>query len=212
MFRYPSSTAFVIIAAWAFLATAVLYVPTAVAQQGSGADVAAKSDAQTDQPTPVTPTPIPSDKGTAVGDDATEKAAAAALKQRAGEKNGGLARGRALLLGMSLQESPTGHVKVVEVAAASPAYDAGVHEGDEILSYQGFSADSYRKWIDGMHRLTDEQPADSRIAMVVQRDGKRMSLALRVPVRTVGTPGSKSLPQLGNAPGLPAAEAAATSP
>jgi hypothetical protein len=198
MFRSPSWPAFVIVAACASLATVFVNVPV-FAQKGGAADVAAKSDAQTDQPSPVTSTTAPADKGTAVSDDASDKAAAAALKQRAGEKNGTAPRGKALLLGMSLQESPTGHVKVVEVAAASPAYDAGVHEGDEILSYQGFSADSYRKWIDGMHRLTDESPADSRIAMVVQREGKRMSLAIRVPERAVRTPESKVLPQFGTA-------------
>jgi hypothetical protein len=122
-------------------------------------------------------------------DDAAQRAAetltpaerAAALKRRAGEQVAGQPRGRANVLGMSLQEAGRGRVQVVDVAAASPAFDAGVRKGDEIVSFDGFRGESYRDWIDGMGRLVTDTPDGETIAIELLRGGKRVAARIRAP-------------------------------
>lgn len=105
---------------------------------------------------------------------------------RAGEQIGENPRGRALVLGMHLQELKPGSVNVVEVATASPAYDAGIKEGDEIVSFAGFRGDSYRKWIEGISRLTTDAKESSRLPVVLMRSGKQIDAQIRVPESSVG--------------------------
>lgn len=193
MFRYRSQ-ALVITVTCASLTTVFSLGRTAYSVTDDGS-IAAKSDAQFENPATAITTPTVPEKGTAVSDDAATGKAADALQRRAGEQIGNEPKGRALALGMYLQEADSGRVRVVEVGPATPAFDAGMHEGDEILSYHGFSADSYRKWIDGIRKLTTDAPADSRIPVVVSRDGKRMALQIRVPMRTVRTEASRALAQ-----------------
>lgn len=109
------------------------------------------------------------------------------LKRRAGERVGSDPRGRALILGMAVQESPNGGVKVVEVAAASPAFEAGVQSGDEILSFAEFTGDSYRKWIDGIRRLATDAPDNSMLPVAVLRRGERLESQIRIPESTATT-------------------------
>lgn len=103
------------------------------------------------------------------------------LKRRGGEQVGDRPRGSSIVLGMHLQESDGAGVKVVKVATASPAYDAGLQDGDELLSFQGFNAKSYREWMDGIQRLTKDAPEKSIIPVVVSREGKTVALKIRVP-------------------------------
>lgn len=167
---------------------------------------AAQSDANTKNPAQRLTTPAVPSKASADDDEraSSDAKAAAALKRRAGEKSAADHRGEALVLGMSLQEGPRESVKVVEVAPTSPAFDAGVRAGDQLLSYQGFRADSYRKWIDGIHRLTADTMAGAKIPVEVLRDGKRVVLGIRVPDRQVRFPAPKVLPQAGTPLGAPA--------
>ena len=106
---------------------------------------------------------------------------AAALKRRAGERVGGRPSGRANVLGMSLQEGERGRVQIVDVAAASPAFDAGVQKGDVIVSFAGFQGESYRDWIDGMRRLVTDTPDGETIAVDLLRGGKRVAATIRAP-------------------------------
>ncbi len=177
MFRYRPPRALVIVVSCASLTIGISLVRATHAEEN--VRVAAESDSKAAKPkSPVTLPRLPaSEKGTAVSDADAKHA----LRLRAGEQVGDDAKGRALILGMALQEADNGRVKVVDVRAATPAFDAGVHKGDEFLSYQGFSADSYRKWIDGMRRLTTDAPAGSTIPMVVLRGGKKMALRIRLP-------------------------------
>ena len=103
------------------------------------------------------------------------------LKRRPGERIGQDPRGRSQVLGMFLQEIGKGGVKVVEVGAASPAFDAGVREGDELVAFDGFQASTYRKWIDGMRKLATAAPDNSMLPVVVMRNGARFATEIRVP-------------------------------
>jgi hypothetical protein len=128
-------------------------------------------------------------------DAAKQDAAAEKLKLRAGERVGNGARGSAMVLGMSLQEGTHERVKVVEVAMNSPAFDAGVMKGDEILAFQGFRGESYPKWIDGIRRLTVDTGAGLKIPVVIARDGKQVTIRIEVPERTVRPSTPRALAQ-----------------
>jgi hypothetical protein len=65
----------------------------------------------------------------------------------------------------------------------SPAFDAGVMKGDEILTFQGFRGETYRKWIDGIRRLTTDTASGLKIPVIVGRDGKQMTVQIEVPPR-----------------------------
>lgn len=105
-----------------------------------------------------------------------------ALKRRAGEKVGGEPRGRAVVLGMHIQEADNERAKVVEVAPASAAFDAGIRKGDEIVSFDGFKATKYREWIDGMQRLATDAPDGDALPIVIVRGDKRLNLRVRMPI------------------------------
>jgi hypothetical protein len=106
---------------------------------------------------------------------------AAALERRAGEQGPSGPRGKAVVLGMHIQEGVDNRVKVVEVSAASPAFDAGVRAGDEIVSVDGFHAKTYREWIDGVRRMVGDTPDGETIAVELLRKGKRVGVQIRAP-------------------------------
>ncbi len=114
-------------------------------------------------------------------DDQTRAERSKALQRRAGEQIADEPRGRAVVLGMYVQEADSRRMKVVEVGAASPAFDAGIRKGDEIVSFDGFTADSYRKWIDGIRKLMNDAPEGDTMAIQLIRDGKQINLRLRKP-------------------------------
>src|SRR6476646_12048817 len=152
MLRQPQTPAFLFAIACSCLAAFILPAHTAFATDDGS--IAAKSDAQLENPAHKVATPSvpePGDAGSgAVATKAEQKENARELNRRPGEQNAEGQEGKSGVLGMYLQEAPNGGLRVVEVGAGTPAFDAGLHEGDQILSYQGFSADNYRKWIDGI--------------------------------------------------------------
>jgi hypothetical protein len=109
-----------------------------------------------------------------------------ALKRRAGEKTLRGPQGQAVVLGMHIQEADNERAVVIDVAPSSAAFDSGIRKGDEIISFDGFRADSYRDWIDGMRRLTRDVPDGKSLPIVINRDGKRLDLRVRVPVAVAG--------------------------
>jgi hypothetical protein len=128
---------------------------------------------------------------------------AAALKRRAGEQVAGDPRGAAIVLGMHLQEGDRELAKVVEVAPASPAFDAGVREGDVIVAFDGFRGKSYRDWVDGIRKLVTDTPDGATMSVDVMRGGKRVNVSIRAPeakaddIRRAG-PLGRSLANRGN--------------
>src|SRR5262249_36637425 len=134
----------------------------------------------TDKSTPAPDANTQTDNAKPIGktgdqDSAKQAADAAKLKLRAGERIGSTPSGKAQVFGMSLQEGTHGRVKVVDVAMNSPAFDAGVLKGDEIIAFQGFRGDSYREWIDGIRRLATDTGAGLKIPVVVARNGKQVT-------------------------------------
>jgi hypothetical protein len=113
---------------------------------------------------------------------------AEALERRAGEEVADDPTSRAIILGMHVQEGDTGRVKVVDVAAASPAFDAGVREGDEIVSFDGLKAKSYREWIDGIRKLVTDTPDGEVVTVDVMRGGKRITARIRTPEERADDP------------------------
>jgi hypothetical protein len=104
-----------------------------------------------------------------------------ALQRRAGEQVGDDPRGRAAVLGMYVQEADRQRVKVIEVAAASPAFEAGIRKGDVIVSFDGFKADTYRRWVNGIRSLVNDAPEGDTMPIQLLREGKTINLRLRKP-------------------------------
>jgi hypothetical protein len=177
-----------VIASFAAAAALMVNLPTVCTAE----EIAkAKSDAVEQDPTKALTTPTLPSANTAAREEVKDEDAARKLKQRAGEN----ARGQALVLGMGLKEAETGRAQVVEVSPTSPAFEAGVKVGDEIISFHAFTADSYRKWIDGIRRITTETPDGTMMSLVVLRDGKRTALRILNPTTVQRTTGPRPLAQ-----------------
>jgi hypothetical protein len=93
-------------------------------------------------------------------------------------------------------------VSIVDVAAASPAFDAGVRDGDQIVSFDGFQGESYRDWLDGMQRLVRDTPDGAKIYVELLRGGRRVAAQVRVPEARAHDPRVPPQP-LGPQPGQP---------
>lgn len=106
---------------------------------------------------------------------------AEALERRAGEQVDDDPLNRAVVLGMHVQEGDSGRMKVVDVAAASPAFEGGVREGDEIVSFDGFTGKTYREWVDGIRKLVTDTPDLAAVTVELLRDGKRITAELQIP-------------------------------
>jgi hypothetical protein len=87
---------------------------------------------------------------------------------------------------MHLQELGEGRVTIVEVAPASPAFDAGIKAGDELTSFAGFQGETYRKWIDGIRRLATDAEDSSRLPITLLRRGEQVDAQVRIPESSVG--------------------------
>lgn len=192
MYRFPPPCGSLsAIAAYAALSTTLLiWSSTCNADESK-----AKSDAVGKEPATRLTTPAVPSGNSAARTESKEEDATRKLKRRAGEQVGSDARGRALMLGMALQEGENGRPKVVEVSRISPAFAAGVKEGDEIVAFHGFTADSYRKWIDGVRRITTDSADGTLMSIVVSRNGKRVPLEILNPVTVERTATPRPLAQ-----------------
>ena len=221
MFRHYSSQA---LAALAFSSSLIIALPSLSRVARAAPNDVVDLEANTQHNPPASTTDTTSKPPTATTDsenrgapgikernDAAKDAAAAKkLNLRAGERVGAEAQGKAQVLGMALQEGSRNRVKVVDVAMNSPAFDAGVMKGDEIVAFQGFRGESYRKWIDGIRRLTTDTAAGLKIPVVVTRDGKQLTVQIEVQEKAVrpsnprafGQNGSQLIPP-GVGPALP---------
>ncbi|HEY3391697.1 MAG TPA: PDZ domain-containing protein [Lacipirellulaceae bacterium] len=143
------------------------------------------------------------------GEVLSEEEQAAALARRGGEQVGDDPNNLAMILGMHVQEADSGRVKVVDVAAASPAFESGVREGDEIISFDGFTAKSYREWIDGIRSLVTDTPDGSVVSVELLRGDKRITAEIQTPeakaddVRRLGPLGQQITEQQAQGQGAP---------
>lgn len=142
-----------------------------VARQHGEAQEAAVATPTVVPPTPAAPVPSPAPN---------------AMKRRAGELNGSDANDRANVLGMYLQEGVKGQVRIVDVAAASPAYEADIKRGDALVQLDKFKADNYRKWIDGIRDIVTKAPDGSQLPIILVRNGRTLTTQIRVPISSTG--------------------------
>lgn len=156
--------------------------------QVEAASRAARQQAARDRVENDTAIATPSTGGRTTRDDKTGDTTAQPeqLKRRAGEKSGDEARGRSQILGMYVQEGDNGHVKVIEVGAATPAFAAGIKRGDVIVSFADFKGTTYRKWIDGIRRVATEAKGGDMIPVVVLRNGEQVATEIRAPESHTG--------------------------
>jgi hypothetical protein len=181
--------------------------------QGADADNAAEaSDEPLTYPENEEPNEVPGDNS--IKPQPVPPEQKQALQRRAGEQVGDTPRGRAVVLGMYIQEAANERAIVVKVAPTSPAFEAGIRKGDQIVSFAGFKATKYREWIDGMRRLATEAPDGRMLPIVVVRDNKRLNLRLRVPVAAAGAPPASEVNQtaIPSEGGQPAVESAGQQP
>src|SRR4051812_22317387 len=155
------------------------------AQAGAAAK-AAREQVKSDAGRSALDIATPTDVGAPARDNSTPSPQPDQLRRRAGEQVGPDAEGRTLILGMKVQEADHGGVKVVDVGAATPAYEAGIRKGDQSASFQDFKANDYRKWIDGMRRVATGAKDGTMLTVVVIRDGNPVTTKVRVPESHVG--------------------------
>jgi hypothetical protein len=159
---------------------------TAHAQDASAVNASQTSDDPVTYPENEEPNEVPGDNS--IKPQPVSPEHKRALQRRAGEQVGDNPRGSAVVLGMHIQEVDNERAKVVEVAPASPAFDAGIRKGDEIVSFDGFKATNYREWIDGMRRLATDAPDGDTLPIALVRDNKQLNLRVRVPIAKAGAP------------------------
>lgn len=85
-------------------------------------------------------------------------------------------------LGMRISDTENG-VRVDEVEAGSPAYKAGIREGDVVVEFDGERVRSAMQ----LTRLVRETPSGREVAVAVMREGKRQALPATPQNREPGT-------------------------
>lgn len=159
---------------------------------------------------PETAIATPTIVGTPPADNAANQAATKkpdTMKSRPGQQPTSGPQDRSNILGMYIQEGTKGQVRIVDVGPASPAYQAGIKRGDELVQFEKLRADNYRKWIDGIRLIVGAAPDGSQIPLMLVRDGNIITTQIRVPVSTTGRPqlpvGQLGSPQQGGQQPMP---------
>ena len=88
------------------------------------------------------------------------------------------------ILGMKLYEERPGVIRVTDVAAASPAWDAGVRPGDQLTSVDGVKLGRLAPWVEDMAKLLGDREDGHAVAAEVVRDGAPLDLRIRLLVST----------------------------
>lgn len=86
------------------------------------------------------------------------------------------------ILGMKLFEVQPGAVRVDDVTAASPAWDAGIRPGDQLLSIEGVKVRKLAPWVEDIARLLDDQKDGHAVAAQVKRKDEQLDLRIKLPV------------------------------
>lgn len=92
------------------------------------------------------------------------------------------AKREAMMLGMKLFERSEGVIEVVDVAATSPAWDAGIRPGDRIREMDGVKPKSLATWVEDMGKVLKNTEDGNSIAAEFVRDGDPLSVRIKVPV------------------------------
>ena len=86
------------------------------------------------------------------------------------------------ILGMKLFEVRPGTTRVEDVTAASPAWDAGIRRGDQLLSIEGMKIRKLAPWVEDIARLLDDKEDGRSVAAQVQRKDNQLDLRIKLPV------------------------------
>jgi len=95
------------------------------------------------------------------------------------------AKREAMMLGMTLYERSEGNVEVVDVAAASPAWDAGIRKRDRIREIDGVKPRSLAGWVEDIGKILKDTEDGHAISAEVERDGETLSVRIKLPISNV---------------------------
>lgn len=86
------------------------------------------------------------------------------------------------ILGMKLFEVRPGAVRVDDVTAASPAWDAGIRPGDQLLSIEGVKIRKLAPWVEDIAKLLDDQKDGHAVAAQIVRKEEQLDLRIKLPI------------------------------
>lgn len=92
------------------------------------------------------------------------------------------AKQEAIMLGMTLFERTEGNIQVKDVAASSPAWDAGIRAGDRIRSLDGVKPKRLTAWINDVGSILKDTTDGHAVSADVEREGETLDLRIKVPV------------------------------
>jgi hypothetical protein len=92
------------------------------------------------------------------------------------------AKREAMMLGMKLVELHRGYIRIDDVAATSPAWDAGIRPGDRLISIDTLSPRSLAPWVQDIGKILKDTPDGKSVSAAVERDGEKLALRIRLPV------------------------------
>ena len=71
---------------------------------------------------------------------------------------------------------------MTDVAATSPAWDAGIRKGDRIKALDGIKSKALAAWIDDVGKVLKDTEDGHAVAAEVEREGEPLALRIKVPV------------------------------
>ena len=86
-----------------------------------------------------------------------------------------------IILGMKLVEETEGSIRVTDVTATSPAWDAGIRRGDRLMSIHGIKPRKLARWVEDISKVLDETQDGQAVPTEVERDGDTLALRIRLP-------------------------------
>jgi hypothetical protein len=93
---------------------------------------------------------------------------------------------RPAILGMTIEEELDGRAFVTEVGATSPAWDAGIRRGDEIISLHGMRIETFPEWVEGVRKVIADAVDGQSIPIEIVREGSPLDLQVKVPIQRSG--------------------------
>lgn len=95
------------------------------------------------------------------------------------------AKRESMMLGMKLFERSAGQIEVVDVAAASPAWEAGIRRGDRLREIDGIKPERLATWVADVGKVLASREDGKSVAAEVERDGYPMEVRITLPVSNV---------------------------
>jgi hypothetical protein len=86
------------------------------------------------------------------------------------------------ILGMTLFQDARGRAMVTDVSVNSPAWDAGIRKGDQLLELAEIKPTDFRKWSEDIRRVLGDTEDGKSVAATVARRGEPLSLRVKLPV------------------------------